>query len=182
MALAAGAAWWWALGPGLRREAGRVADAAGIRPGMTVADVGAGSGRMAVEIAARVGPSGRVLATEIERGLLLEIGQRAAARGLGNVTPMMAGQEATGLEPGCCDAIYMRRVFHHLAGAQAIAASLHRSLRPGGRLVVIDFALPGHGVPAETVRATLEGAGFIFERRIERWSLIDYCLVFRKST
>lgn len=183
----AGAVWWLDWGPGLEREAGRLVAIAGIRPGMTVADAGAGSGRMAVQIAARVGPSGRVIATEIDRELLRRIGERAAAKGLGNVSPVLAGESTTGLAANCCDVIYLRRVYHHLSDPQAIGAGLAAALRPGGRLAVIDFMTPDwlpfvrHGVPARTVRGGLERAGFVLEQHVQRWSPFEYCLVFRKS-
>jgi predicted methyltransferase len=181
-----GAAWWFNRGPGFERECDRLVAVAFIRPGMAVADVGAGSGRMAASMAVRIGPSGRLFATEIKEGLLQSIRERAAARDLSNVTPILAGESATGLAVNCCDVIYMRRVYHHLTDAQAVATSLYSSLRPGGRLAVIDMwmadRLPGarHGIPSEAVRSGLERAGFQLERHLEWWSLIDYCLVFRK--
>jgi predicted methyltransferase len=62
-----------------------------------------------------------------------------ANAGLTNVTVVEAGERTTSLEPGCCDAIYMRRVYHHFTDAPAINASLHAALKPGGRLVIIEF-------------------------------------------
>lgn len=186
-AAGAGAPWWFSRGPGFERECDRLAAVAAIRPGMTVADVGAGSGRMAASMAARIGPSGRLFATEIKEALIRSIRERAAAEGLSNVTLVLAGESTTGLAANCCDVIYLRRVYHHLADAQAIATSLYSSLRSGGRLVVIDMMTPDwlpvvrHGIPAETVRSGLQRAGFLLERHIDRWSPIDYCLVFRKA-
>ena len=185
-AAGAGVAWWFNRGPGFERECDRLAALAATRPGMVVADIGAGSGRMAASMAFRIGPSGRLFATEINEVLLQSIRERAAGQGLSNVTPILAGESTTGLAADCCDVIYMRRVYHHLTDARAVATSLYSSLRPGGRLVVIDMWTPDrlpfvrHGIPAETVRSGLERAGFQLERQIDRWSPIDYCLVFRK--
>lgn len=181
------AGWWFGRGPGFRHESARLAAVGDIRAGMTVADVGAGTGRMTALVAARVGASGRLFATEISEGLLQDIRQRAADAGLNNITPVLAGERTTGLAAGCCDVIYMRRVYHHLTDAPSIAAGLYASLRPGGRLVVIEMMTPWwlpvtrHGLPAEVVRSGFERAGFRFVRHIGWWSPIDYCLVFRKA-
>ena len=109
-------------------------------------------------------------------------------RGLTNVTAVQAGVNTTGLPAGCCDVIYLRRVYHHLSDPPAIAAAIYSSLRPGGRLVVIDMLTPNwlprslqHGIPSEVVRNGIESAGFRFERKIDWWSPIDYCLSFRKD-
>jgi ubiquinone/menaquinone biosynthesis C-methylase UbiE len=183
-----GLEWWFERGPGFRRQWDRLAALTAMRPGMTVADLGAGSGRIAFEIAPRVGPAGRLYATEISEDSLAEIKGGAAALGLENITPVRASSDATGLEAGCCDVIYLRRVYHHLTDPQAIARGLYSSLRPGGRLVVIDMLTPTwlphslqHGIASEAVRQGIESAGFRLERKIEWWSPIDYCLIFRKD-
>ena len=185
--LLAGLAWWFEWGPGFRRQCDRLATVAGILPGMTVADIGAGGGAVAVRIASRLGPSGRLYATELFESHLEEIRNRATAAGLASITTVHAADDATGLPAGCCDVIYMRRVYHHLEDPKAIAAGIDSSLRPGGRLVVIDMITPHwipnsfqHGIPSEDIRAGFESAGFQLERRIDWWSPIDYCLVFRK--
>ena len=188
LASVAGVAWWFSRGPGFRRECDRLAATAAIRPGMTVADVGAGSGRIAVSIAARLGPSGRLYATELSEVRLREIRKRVAAEGLTNLIPIQAGVSTTGLPNDCCDVIYMRRVYHHLTDPVAIAAGLYSALRSGGRLVVIDMLTPQwlpdflqHGISSEAIRGGLESAGFLFERHVDWRSPIDYCLVFRKA-
>src|SRR4029079_3555578 len=135
-------AWWFEGGPGFRRQCDRLAAIAAIRPGMTVADLGAVCGRVAVLIAARLGSSGRLYATELYEARLGEIKQTAAAEGLTNVTAVQAGVNTTRLPPGCGDVIYLRRVYHHLSDPPAIAAAIYSSLRPGGRLVVIDMLTP----------------------------------------
>ncbi|HZT32449.1 MAG TPA: methyltransferase domain-containing protein [Bryobacteraceae bacterium] len=180
------AAWWFQRGPGLEHEADRLTRVADVRPGMTLAEIGAGSGRLAARMARRVGESGRVYATEISPFLIERIGQVAAARGVTNVSRILAGDRDTGLPPACCEVIYMRRVYHHLKDPPAINSGLYAALRPGGRLVVIDFLTPGwlplrrHGVDPSAVKSQVSAAGFRFDRALDRWSLLDYCLVFRK--
>jgi precorrin-6B methylase 2 len=123
-----------------RAEVDRLAELLSLREGMTVADIGAGTGWLTVEVAQRVGRSGRVYSTEISAARLRDIRQAAAAAGLSNVIVSEAGERATGLPSGCCDAIFMRRrVYHHRSAPSAILTSIHEALRPGGRLLIIDF-------------------------------------------
>jgi len=121
-----------------RAEVNQLAELLSLCEGVTVADIGAGSGRLTVEVARRVGRSGRVYSTEISADRLEDIRQAAAAAGLSNVIVLEAGERATGLPSECCDAIFMRRVHHHLAAPSDILTSIHETLRPGGRLIVID--------------------------------------------
>jgi ubiquinone/menaquinone biosynthesis C-methylase UbiE len=184
--LAAGALaiYWFQAGPGLEGEVARLASAAGIEPGMTVGEIGAGKGRMAARMAHRIGPRGRLYATEIDEGrleLLRHLGEP-------NITVVRAGVDSTKLPDACCDAIYLRRVYHHFTDPAAMNRSMHRSLRPGGRLAIIDFDFPGwllirpHGVPLDMVLAQAAAAGFALEKRLDRWSPVEYCLVFRKRS
>jgi SAM-dependent methyltransferase len=101
-----------------------------------------------------------------------------------------ASVSETGLPPNCCDAIVLRRVYHHLTEPSGINASLLRSLRPGGVLAVIDFPPPlffsrgSFGVPARTVMGEVTSTGFELLRLIDDWPgrgpLGSYCVVFRK--
>ncbi len=176
--------YWFQFGPGFEQEVDRLAALLEVRPGMTLAEIGAGKGRMAVLVARRIGSSGRLYATEIEDGKLEAI--RSAAAGLTNVTVIHAGADSSGLPEACCDAVYMRRVYHHFTDAEAMNKSTYSSLRPSGRLVIIDFLSPRwlfflrHGIPADEVARQLRSAGFTLERRLDGWSPIDYCLVFRR--
>jgi ubiquinone/menaquinone biosynthesis C-methylase UbiE len=187
LAVLAGLAVYWSqCGPGVTREVERLASLVELRPGMTVAEIGAGTGRMTVRMARRLGPSGQLYATELDPGKLEAIRSAASAAGLGNLAVIQAGESSTGLPDTCCDLIYMRRVFHHFTEPASMSQSLYRALRPGGRLAVIDFLSPGwmfflrHGIPREVVAAQLTSAGFRPERRVDGWSPIDYCLVYRK--
>jgi predicted methyltransferase len=164
-----------------------------ISPGMRVADIGAGSGWLAVGLARRVGPDGHVYATELAPAKLEAIRRSARAAGVANLTVLPARLEATGLPPSCCEVIYLRYVYHHLARPQALNASLYESLAPGGRLGIIDFeprglfrwmgsspGRSGHGVPRETVREEVEAAGFRLVEAEPRWGRVGYLLVFTR--
>ena len=157
------------------RDLARLVEALDIRPGMSVAEIGAGGGALTVLMAGHVGPAGQVFSTEIAEDRLDDIRDAVAGASLGNVTVIAAGVDATNLPDGCCDAIFMRNVYHHFENPDAINRSLFASLKPGGRLAVIDFPPRGgrdaatpaerdadnsHGVRPDLVAGELEAAGF----------------------
>jgi SAM-dependent methyltransferase len=122
-----------------RRE---IVEAVGLRPGRAVADIGSGTGLFAWLFAERVGPEGTVYAVEIAPAFLKYIGEQARQRGLEKVVrPVRSTQEATNLAPGSIDVAFVCATYHHFEHPEKILASIRRALRPGGRLVVIDFDL-----------------------------------------
>ena len=160
-----------------------------------VADVGAGTGIYALELARALVPDGYVYATEVDLERLEAIRVSVREAGLDNVTILEASRTQTGLPPGCCDGVFLRRVYHHLTDPDAIAVDLFAVIRPGGRLVIIDFeparwlslvssveGVPasrgGHGVQPGAVVAELTAAGFLLEARQDDWGSGDYCLIF----
>lgn len=162
-------------GQGYSRDAQRLIAAMGIQAGMTVGEIGAGSGELTVLIAQHVGAAGKVYSTEITEQRLPEIRKAVADARIANVTVIMAANDRTNLPAGCCDVIFMRNVYHHFAQPAAINVSLFAALKPGGRVGVIDgmiegtteAATPGgrsaagtHGVTSATVARELETAGF----------------------
>jgi ubiquinone/menaquinone biosynthesis C-methylase UbiE len=167
-----------------------------VQPGTRVADVGAGDGTFAVALARRVGPSGHVYATELADERLADIRQTAAEARLSNVTVIEGAVSSTNLPEACCDALFSRLVYHHLTDPAAINADILRALRPGGRLVIIDFEPGGimnwigrpetadrhggHGTPKETVMHEVTRAGFQWMRGPESWRGRTYALLFRR--
>jgi predicted methyltransferase len=165
-------------------EAPRLFDLLELKPGMTVGEIGAGRGEMTIEMARRLGPSGRVYSTELDPARLTEIREAVSREQLTNVTIITAGERTSNLPAVCCDAIFMRDVYHHFTHPDEIDRSLVASLKPGGRLVVIDFeptpgsALPegvpanreGHGVRPETIVAEMTAAGLSAVRTIPGWT------------
>lgn len=170
-------------------EADRLAEALGIGPGHIVAEIGAGAGDLAGEIAARVGPGGRVYATEIEQGKRRAIADLARRHGLANLTVLEAGERSADLPDGCCDAIFMRNVLHHLDGWASYASTLAPALRPGGRVGIIDFSpaalfhlVGDHGAEAHDVIAAFEAAGFRVTHRYDDWGGRMYLIVFESAS
>lgn len=168
-------------------EAARLATALKIGPGTTIADIGAGNGALAVELAAIAGSAGRTFATERTPAQRQRISERAASAGVA-VTVLAAPDTATGLPDACCDVITMRMVMHHIGDSAAFARDLKRSLRPGGRVAVIDFAagaLPhlahDHGVNPQQVIALFTAAGFAVEQRQPQWGGRSYLIVFANA-
>jgi ubiquinone/menaquinone biosynthesis C-methylase UbiE len=167
-----------------------------VQPGTRVADLGAGDGTFTVALARRVGSSGHVYATELDDEQLAHIRQAAAEAGLANVTVIKAAVPRTNLPEACCDALFSRTVYHHLTEPAAINADILRALRPGGRLVIIDFEPGGimnwigrpetanrhggHGTPKETVVREVAAAGFQLLRGPEPWRGRTYAVLFRR--
>jgi ubiquinone/menaquinone biosynthesis C-methylase UbiE len=157
-------------------DATKLVEVLRIRPGSTVADVGAGGGALEPALSRAVGAEGRLYATDVSADRLADIRKVIASSSLSNVTVVHAGAADTNLPAACCDAIFMRLVYHHFGDPPAaMNASLLRSLKPGGRLAVLDFrpdsgvsAAPGkrsegnsHGVMPATVVEELTAAGFV---------------------
>jgi ubiquinone/menaquinone biosynthesis C-methylase UbiE len=155
-------------------DAARLVTALKLTAGQTVADIGAGRGQLTVELAREVGPSGHIYATELEADRLRDIREAAQSAGLKNVTVIEAHATRTNLPEECCDALVLRRVYHHIGNPRLMNQSMRRSLKPGGLLAIIDFAPDSaesadpngratgdqHGVTAETVARELGQAGF----------------------
>jgi ubiquinone/menaquinone biosynthesis C-methylase UbiE len=167
------------------------------KAGQVVADVGAGEGEIGFAAAAAVGESGRVYLTELDEQKLTALQKETSHRKLKNVVVLAAAEKATKLPDSCCDAIILRRVYHHLTAPMEMDASLLRSLRPGGLLAVIEFpprksltasdpvkGVPanrgGHGIPKKILVEELTAAGFKLEKSFDDWPEDGYCVLFRK--
>jgi ubiquinone/menaquinone biosynthesis C-methylase UbiE len=192
-ALTSGCTWpgggFKASGP----EMPRLREAIALRPGMVVADVGAGKGELTLALAAAVGSAGHVFSSEIDPGRLRALQEKVAEAGLGNVTFVEAKSSDSGLPAGCCDAIVLRRVYHHVTEPAATNASLLRALRAGGLLAVIDIPPPlsflersSLGIAPQIVIDEVTASGFeMLQLRTDwpgRGPLESYCALFRKPS
>jgi ubiquinone/menaquinone biosynthesis C-methylase UbiE len=155
-------------------DAARLVKALDLTVGRSVADIGAGAGQLAVGLARIVGPTGKVYATELEPDRLRAIRSATASAGVKNVTILEAHVTRTNLPDGCCDALVLRFVYHHIGNPALMNRSLYQSLKPGGRVAIIDFRPDSaesadptrrsdgeqHGVTPPTVVRELREAGF----------------------
>ena len=179
-----------------RQELTRLAELTRWKEGTVVADIGAGDGTYSFLAAERVGPSGRVYATEIDKEKLQGLKAEAAKREMKNIVVVEGSADDTKLATSCCDTIFLRHVYHHLTQPLEFDRNLVRSLRPGAYLVIIDFPpspnLPpvegvpknrgGHGIPEKVVVEELATAGLEVEKIVDDWSAQDYCVVFVKRS
>ena len=165
------------------------------KPGTIVADIGAGDGKYAFAAAQIVGPAGKVFATEIDSDKLATLRSEVTKRHLTNVIILESKDADTNLPADCCDAIFLRRVYHHLTKPAEFDVALIRSLKPGGRLAIIEFpprsgldpveGVPanrgGHGIPKDVAIEELAAAGFRVLKVEDSWPQGDYLLLFEKK-
>jgi len=165
------------------------------KPGTVVADIGAGDGSYSFAAVEHVGAAGKVFATEIDTKKLEELRAEVAKRKLQNVVVVESKEADTNLPAACCDAIFLRRVYHHLTKPAEFDVNLVRSLKPGGRVAIIDFpprsgldpveGVPanrgGHGIPQKIVIEELTAAGLQVEKVLNDWPENDYCVLFMKK-
>ena len=191
----------WSLGGVARatnsdeqEEITRLAQLTQWKPGTVVADIGAGDGSYSFAAAEKVGPSGRVFATEIDPDKLKTLKAEAAKRKPQNVTVVEGAADDTKLPSNCCDTIFLRHVYHHITQPREFDKNLVRSLKPGAYLAIIDFppnpnyapveGVPknrgGHGIPQKVMVEELTSAGLQVEKNINDWSGTDYCVIFKR--
>ena len=178
-------------------EINRLSRVMGWKAGQTIADVGAGEGEIGFAAAGAVGETGKVYLTELDEKKREVLEEEVEVRGLKNAVVVQAAEKLTNLPDNCCDAIILRRVYHHLTAPIEMDASLLRSLKPGGELAVIDFpprkwlsenepvkGVPanrgGHGIPQKILLDELTKAGFRIDKVLNDWPEDSYCVLARK--
>jgi SAM-dependent methyltransferase len=141
-----------------------------LAPGMTVADVGAGTGYFVPHLSAAAGEGGRVLAVDIEQAMLDFVAKLAAERGLSNVGTVLADLDDPKLPDRGVDRILIVNTWHHIADRAAYSARLRRALRPWGSVWVVDFRKEApdgppveYRLPPEVIAAELEAGGLLAE-------------------
>jgi predicted methyltransferase len=163
---------------------------AAVKPGMTVADVGAGTGLFSMLMSDAVGPAGRVYSEEVVEKFSRHIAERAAAEGRHNVVSVVGTEASVGLPPSSVDLVFACDVYHHFDHPRQMLASIRRALRPDGELFLVDYArIPGLSPPwlLEHVRAgedevvrEIQAAGFTLLSRTDDLAP-SYALRFRRS-
>ena len=171
------------------REA--VMAACNVKPGMAVADVGAGTGLYTRLFSGAVGDDGWVYAVDINPRFLEHIQARAKAEGQENITSVLSPQDSVSLPPASVDVVFICDTYHHFEFPAATLASIYSALQPGGEMVVIDFEriegvssewIMGHvRAGKEVFRAEIEAAGFELDEEVDVVGLQEnYFLRFRK--
>ncbi|MGH9255752.1 MAG: class I SAM-dependent methyltransferase [Vicinamibacterales bacterium] len=181
-------------------EVPRLVELLQLKPGMTIADVGAGFGAWTTAFSKWTGPSGRVYSSDIGQKQLAFLRETATGEGLTNVTVLEGAERSTNLPANCCDAILIRDAYHHLTQPNDVLRSVAASLKPGGRFAVIDFpprpnsevpaGVPasrgGHGVPPDVVIQEVKAAGLTMVSQNPKWSAQSqpsdlFLVIFRKA-
>ena len=158
-----------------------------LAPGMAVADVGAGTGYYSWQIAQRIGDAGRVHAVDVQPQMIALLKERMQQRGVRNVLPVLGTPTDTMLAPGAIDLALMVDVYHELEHPREILASVQRALKPGGRLVLVEYRAEDDNVPikrlhkmsAAQIRREVGASGLEWQQTVDTlpW---QHVVVFRK--
>jgi ubiquinone/menaquinone biosynthesis C-methylase UbiE len=161
-----------------------------LKPGDTVAEIGAGKGELTLAAANVVGRTGKVYASELGEKRVLELERAVSLAALPQISVVAGSPTNTNFPDACCDAIFMQDVYHHFSDPAAMNAGILRSLKPGGRLAIVDFTPPpdspdvepasrakdgSHGVRPATLTRELTEAGFegiAIDAAGDRWFLV----------
>lgn len=144
-----------------------IVEALDLKPGMSVADVGAGTGLFVQPFAQAVGKQGRVFALDIAPAFVQHIQKRAGQLGLANVEAILSSPTSTELPPRSVDVTFICDTYHHFDDPQAMLGSIRQALRDGGRLIIIDFErVPGQS--REWVLNHVRGGKDVFRSEIEQ--------------
>ena len=163
-------------------------DALEIKPGQTVADLGAGSGYYSFRIAPLVGSSGKVLAIDIEPAMLEVIAERAERERIVNVATVRASARDPNLMPDTVDLLFMVDVYHELEYPYEVMTKVRAALKSGGRVALIEYRAedpkvaikPVHKMSERQVRREMEAAGFKHVKTVRSLPL-QHLIVFESA-
>ena len=147
----------------------------GLMPGMTVCDLGAGTGYYAVRMARLVGDQGKVYAVDIQPRMLELLGKRLASAGIKNIQPLLGGETETNLPADSQDLIILVDVYHEFSKPREMLRSIRKALKDTGRLVLLEFRKedpnvpirPEHKMSLAEVKAELEPEGFRIDKVLD---------------
>ncbi|PZU58083.1 MAG: SAM-dependent methyltransferase [Sphingobium sp.] len=163
-------------------EAGDIMNRAGIRPGMSVADIGAGEGYYTVRLARRVGPNGRVLAEDVMPEVIDALGRRITREDWKNVSLKLGTPDDPKLPADSFDRILMVHMYHEIAEPYAFLWHLFPALRKDGEIIVVDADRPTdqHGTPRRLLACEFAAVGYRLEQVIDKPTAGGYLARFRK--
>ncbi len=166
-----------------RGEAKVVMDLADMRPGMTVADIGAGEGYYTVRLAERVGADGRVLAQDISREALDRLGRRVERERLENISIKLGGTDNPQLPADSFDRIFMVHMYHEVTEPYAFLWNMWPALGAGGQIVVVESEsrVGSHGLPHTLLFCEFEAVGYVLVEYTERPDIKGYFARFQRG-
>ncbi len=163
-------------------------DALNLKPGMMVGDVGAGTGFYSIRIAKRIAPTGRVYANDIQPQMLQRLSQNAALQKVSNIETVLGNESNPKLPAGQLDLVILVDVYHEFSQPQRMLDRIRESLKPDGRLVLLEYRKedpsvpirPEHKMSVSEVKAEVTPEGFLFEKTVETlpW---QHIIFFRKA-
>jgi ubiquinone/menaquinone biosynthesis C-methylase UbiE len=182
-----GAAWLDRQERDLEEEPEKALEALNLKTGQTVADIGAGTGYMTVRMAKRVGPSGRVYAEDVQPEMIDLMRKRLARDRVTNVTPVLGLFDDPKLPAGTLDLELLVDVYHEFSEPQKMLRGLRDALKPGGRLVLLEYRKEDPTVPIRIehkmtvaeAKLEVEAEGFTLSRVDERLPR-QHILIFTK--
>jgi predicted methyltransferase len=163
-----------------------------IKPGQTVADIGSGTGLFTRLFARQTGPSGRVIAVDIAQNFLDHVSRTSIEAGFKNVQTKLCTADSTGLDPETVDIAFICDTYHHFEFPFKTMASLHKAMKPGGRVIVIDFRRE-EGKSTDFVMKHVRAGQSVFEAEITKSGFTkvnelsdvlkeNYFVIFEKKT
>jgi predicted methyltransferase len=167
-----------------------VIDALDIKPGQTIADLGAGSGYYSFRIAPLVGPTGKVLAIDIEPAMLDVIAQRASREHVANIATVRSSARDPNLASHSVDLLFMVDVYHELEYPYEVMSKVREALKPGGRVALVEYRAedpavqikPVHKMSEAQVRREMQAAGFKHVKTVRTLPLQHLILFERDGT
>jgi ubiquinone/menaquinone biosynthesis C-methylase UbiE len=162
-------------------------DLLNLRAGMTVADVGAGTGYMSLRMARRVGPTGKVYANDLQPEMLQRLRAKSQREKLSNVETVQGTERDPKLPANTMDLVLLVDVYHEFSEPQAMLGKIRESLKPDGRLVLLEYRKedpsvpirPEHKMSVAEVKTEVEAEGYKLDQVIEKLPR-QHIIIFRK--
>jgi FkbM family methyltransferase len=158
-----------------------------VKPGMVIADIGAGSGYHSALLSKMVG-SGKVFAVDVEPEMIAYLNERIKQKKLSRIVPVLSTEQKVSLPENTIDIMLLVDVYHEFSYPYEMALSMRSALKPGGKLVLVEFRSEDSTVPIKTIHKMSEAqaikefkaAGFKFDKNIDNlpW---QHCMVFTKQ-
>ncbi|MEZ6147862.1 MAG: methyltransferase domain-containing protein [Planctomycetaceae bacterium] len=169
-----------------------IVETIGLKPGMVVADVGAGTGLFTRLFSPEVGPEGKVIAVDIAETFVKHVEQSAHDAGCDNVIGVVCKEDSVNLPPNSIDLAFICDTYHHFEFPAKTMQSIHQALRDGGQVILIDFHRI-EGVSREWTMSHVRAGQEVFTKEItdvgfrqieEKGDLLDesYFVRFEKAT